>query len=439
MLAMAMSNSMSVLVGTIANVALPTIAHDFHVTPGESIWVVNAFQLAVTVSLMPLALLGDVKGHWRVYCTGLSVYVVASLACALAPTMTLLVLARVVQGVAAAGIMSTNGALLRFIFPRAQLGRGVGINVLVIAASSAAGPSVAAAIMAVASWPWLFAVQVPILALALLLSWRFLPRSAPSGHKFDVLSAVLNAIALGALISGLDGIGRGHSLVSVLLEMGVGLGVGVIFVRRQMGLRAPMLPVDLFRRPVFALSVATAIFAHGAQMIAMVSLPFYFQYVYGMSPIEIGVLITPWPAVMVIVGPIAGRLSDRYPAGLLGGIGMATMATGLLLVLFMPEHASQLDIAWRLAICGTGFGFYQSPNNRLIISSAPPDRVGVGSGMVSVARLTGQTTSSALVAMVFGLTYGGTDAVSLGTHVSIAMAASFAGLSMTLSWLRLRG
>ena len=93
---------------------------------------------------------------------------------------------------------------------------------------------------------------------------------------------------------------------------------GVFFVRRQLGLAAPMLPIDLFRRPVFALSVATAICAHAAQVIAYVTLPFYFQYVNGMSPIEIGVLITPWPAALVVMAPIAGRLADRYPAGLLG-------------------------------------------------------------------------------------------------------------------------
>jgi MFS transporter, DHA2 family, multidrug resistance protein len=439
MLALSISIAISVLVGSIANVALPTIARDMGVSPAESIWVVNAYQLAVTVSLMPLASLGDIHGHRRIYCWGLGLYTIASLGCALAPTFHGLVLARVLQGFGGAGIMSVNGALIRFIFPRALLGRGIGYNVLVVASSSAAGPSVAAAIMAVASWPWLFAVQVPLGVLALALSLRFLPRSPVTGHKFDPLSAVLNAITLALVITGLDGIGHHYAVSIVVGELAVGVVVGFVFVRRQLGLRAPMLPVDLFRRPVFALSVATAAFAHGAQMIAMIALPFYFQYVFHMSPIEIGVLITPWPAVLVIVAPIAGRLSDRYPAGLLGGLGLTVMTIGLLLVVFMPAMPSRLDIAWRLMVCGTGFGFFQSPNNRLIIASAPPDRVGVGSGMVSTARLTGQTTSSALVAVVFGLTSGAANAVSLGTELAMGMAAAFAGFAMVLSWLRLRG
>jgi DHA2 family multidrug resistance protein-like MFS transporter len=437
MLSVGIAVAISVLVGSIANIALPTIARDMGVTPAESIWVVNAYQLAVTVCLMPFASLGDIHGHRRVYVWGLGLYTFGSLICAVAPSMSVLIAARVLQGVGGAGIMSVNGALVRFIFPRAQLGRGIGYNVLVVAVSSAAGPSVAAGILAVGSWPWLFAVQVPFGVLSWWMSLRYLPPSPASGHKFDPLSAVLNAIALGTFIPGLDGIGRGQSATMVLVELVTGVAVGTIFVMRQLTLRAPMLPVDLFRRPVFALSVATATCVHAAAMITLISLPFYLQYVERMSPIEIGLLITPWPAVLVVVGPIAGRLADRYPAGLLGGIGLAVMTCGLLLVLFLPEHASRLNIAWRMAVCGTGFGFFQAPNNRLLIGSAPPDRAGAGSGMVSTSRLLGQTTGSALVAVVFGLTHPSPDPVVLGTHVAIGLAAGFAALGTALSWARL--
>jgi DHA2 family multidrug resistance protein-like MFS transporter len=349
-----------------------------------------------------------------------------------------LVLGRVLQGFGGAGIMSVNGALVRFIYPRAELGRGIGFNALVVAGSSTAGPSVAAAIMSVLSWPWLFALQVPAGVLALWLAHRFLPKTPLAGHSFDPLSAVLNAVTFGLFITALDGIGRGQGPATVLIEFTVSIIVGWFFVHRQYTLAAPMLPVDLFRRPVFALSVATAICAHAAQLIAFIALPFYFQYVSRLSPIEIGVLITPWPAALVIMAPIAGRLADRHSAGLLGGFGLAVMTLGLLLVLFMPEPPTRLDVAWRLAVCGIGFGFFQSPNNRLMIASAPRDRAGAGSGMLSTSRLLGQTTGSALVALVFGLTHGGADAIALGTKLSIGMAASFAGIAMVLSSLRVR-
>jgi MFS transporter, DHA2 family, multidrug resistance protein len=438
MLAVTIAIAMSVLVTSIANIALPTIAHDMGVTPAESIWVVNAYQLAVTVTLLPFASMGDIYGHRRVYIWGLVVYTAASLVCALAPSLPVLVLGRVLQGFGGAGIMSVNGALVRFIYPRNELGRGIGFNALVVAGSSTAGPSVAAAIMSVLSWPWLFALQVPAGFVALWLARRFLPRTPRAGHSFDPLSAVLNAITFGLFITALDGVGRGHGAVIVLIELIVSIVVGWFFVQRQYTLVAPMLPVDLFRRPVFALSVATAICAHGAQLIAFVSLPFYFQYVSGLSPIQIGVLITPWPAALVVMAPIAGRLADRYSAGLLGGLGLAVMTLGLLLVLFLPVRPAQIDVAWRLAVCGIGFGFFQSPNNRLMISSAPRDRAGAGSGMLSTSRLLGQTTGSALVALVFGLSRGGGDAIELGTRLAIGMAAGFAALAMLLSLLRVR-
>ncbi len=355
MLAVSIAVAMSVLVTSLANIALPTIAHDMHTTPSASIWVVNAYQLAVTVTLLPLSSIGDIYGHRRVYIWGLAMYSVASLICATAPSLPVLVLGRVLQGFGGAGIMSVNGALVRFIYPRDSLGRGIGLNALVVATSSAAGPSVAAAIMSVASWPWLFALQVPGGFVALLLAQRFLPRTPRTPHAFDPLSAVLNAVTLGLFILALDGIGRGQGAVSVLAQLIVSMIVGWFFVHRQYSLPAPMLPVDLFRRPVFALSVATAICAHAAQLIAFVALPFYFQYVSGLSPIQIGLLITPWPAALVVMAPIAGRLADRHSAGLLGGLGLAMMTFGLLLVLLMPSHTKSLDVAWRLAVCGVGF------------------------------------------------------------------------------------
>jgi MFS transporter, DHA2 family, multidrug resistance protein len=437
MVSVGIAVAMSVLDGSIANIALPTIAHQMHVTPAASIWVVNAYQLAVTVSLLPMASLGDVHGHRRVYCWGLVLYIIATIGCAESTSLTQLVLARVLQGFGGAGIMSVNGALVRFIFPRAQLGRGIGYNVLVVATSSAAGPSVAAAILAVGSWPWLFAIQIPFGVVSLLMSVRFLPRSPLTSHSFDFTSAVMNAITLGLFITGLDGIGHGERVSLVAAELVGSLTMGVIFVRRQLTLRPPMLPVDLLmQRPIFALSAATAVCSHAAQIIALVVLPFYFQYAGGLSPYEIGLQMTPWPAAVVLLAPIAGRLADKYSAGILGGLGLAVMACGLVLAMLMPANASWADVAWRLALCGAGFGMFQSPNNRLLIGSAPPDRAGAGSGMLSTSRLVGQTTGSALVAVVLGLTHGGTGSIVHATHIALGMATAFATSAMILSWLR---
>jgi MFS transporter, DHA2 family, multidrug resistance protein len=443
MLSVGTAVCMAVLDGSIANVALPTIAQQMHTTPASAIWVVNAYQLAVTVSLLPLATLGDIYGHRRIYSLGLLLYTLASILCAVSTSLPMLVTGRVLQGFGGAGIMSVNGALIRFIFPRAQLGRGIGYNVLVVAGSSAAGPSAAAAVLAVASWPWLFAIQVPFGIVALLMSLKFLPLSPLSRHRFDIVSALLNATTLGLFIIGLDGIGHGERLPFVVVELVASIIFGIIFVRRQLGMTPPMLPVDLLiQRPIFALSAATATCAHASVVIALVVLPFYFQYGGGLTAIQIGLLMTPWPAAVVVMAPIAGRLADRYAAGILGGLGLFVMMMGMLLVTLMPPTASWPDIAWRLILCGAGFGLFQSPNNRILIGSAPPDRAGAGSGMLSTSRLVGQTTGSAIVAMVLGLTHEGTvhaanaDAIIAATHIAMTVATCSAGLAMVLSWLR---
>ncbi|HVC12111.1 MAG TPA: MFS transporter, partial [Burkholderiales bacterium] len=156
MLAIGLAITMSVLDSAIANVALPTIASDLHATPADSVWVVNAYQLVITVLLLPLASLGEIIGFRRIYRTGLAIFTAASLGCALSHSLLGLSLARLVQGVGAAGVLSVNAALVRFIYPRRLLGRGIGIIAFVVAVSAAAGPTVAAGILAVASWPWLF-------------------------------------------------------------------------------------------------------------------------------------------------------------------------------------------------------------------------------------------------------------------------------------------
>ncbi len=182
-----MAISMAVLDGTIVTVALPTMARQFAVAPENAIWIVNAFQLAVTVSLLPLAALGDILGYRRVYWWGLALFTVASLSCALAPTFAMLTLARVVQGLGAAGIMSVNIALVRFIYPHARLGQGVGNMAVVVAVSTAGSPSVAAAILSVASWHWLFLINVPIGALALVMAARTLPATPRAAGRLDLL------------------------------------------------------------------------------------------------------------------------------------------------------------------------------------------------------------------------------------------------------------
>ncbi len=422
--------TLAVLDGAIANVALPTIARDVHASPADSIWVVNAYQLTVTISLLPLASLGDIIGYRLIYRWGLVVFTLASLGCALSSSLASLTVARVIQGFGAAGIMSVNGALVRFIYPRRMLGRGFGINATVGSISSAVGPTVAAAILSVANWPWLFAVNLPIGAAAIVMAWRALPRTPRSGQPFDISSALLSAVVFGTLITGIDGLGHGERVVAVVVQLLVALAMGAVLVTRQMTRSAPLLPVDLMRIPLFALSVATSVCSFMAQGMSLVALPFLFEVTMGLNEVTTGLLMTPWPLTVALIAPISGRLSDRYPAGLLGGVGLAVMAVGLGLLALLPAHPALLDIVWRTAICGVGFGFFNTPNNRAILTSAPRARSGGASGMQATARLLGQTVGAAVVALVFGL------APQNGTIFVLVIATGISVLAALVSFTR---
>ena len=431
-LTIALGPVLAVVDGAIANVALPTIASNLNASPSFSIWIVNGYQLAVTISLLPLSSLGEIIGYRRVYLAGLVLFTFASLFCALSHTLLLLTVARIVQGFGAAGIMSVNAALVRFTYPRDQLGRGIGINAMVVAISAAVGPTIAAGILSIANWPYLFAVNLPIGVMALAVGWRCLPHTNPAEHPFDWQSAALSAVTFGVGIAAIDSVGHGEPLAFCLLEFAIAAVAGGALVYRETHMTTPpLLPIDLLQIPIFALSIATSIASFCGQMLAFVSLPFYLESRFGYSAVQMGLLITPWPLAVAVAAPIAARLVERYPAGLLGGVGLLVFALGLASLALLPAHPTTVDVIWRMALAGFGFGLFQTPNNRTMIAAAPRERSGGASGMLGTARLLGQTLGAALVASFLG------RYPNEGTHISLMVAVGFAVGGAGLSMLRL--
>ncbi|MBV8629010.1 MAG: MFS transporter [Paraburkholderia sp.] len=431
MAAIMLAVALATLDTAIANTALPAIAADLHAAPAASVWIINAYQLAMVATLLPLAALGDIVGHRRIYISGLAVFTVASLACSVVSTLPMLAAARVLQGLGASAIMSVNTALIRFLYPPHRLGRGVGLNALVVGFSFAVGPTVASLILSVGSWPWLFAINVPLGVIALAFALPALPHTTRGKHQFDPLAATLNVVTFAALIFALGEAAQRAPTHVVLIAAGIAIVFGLLLMHRESGHPAPMLPVDLFRLPVFALSAITAVCSFAAQGLAFVSLPFYFEDVLHRSQVETGFLMTPWPVVVALAAPIAGRLSDRYPPGLLGAIGLAILSAGMASLALMPAHPQVIDIAIRMAVCGAGFGFFQSPNLKALMASAPPHRSGGASGIIATARLLGQTTGAALVALSFGI------AGRHGPTLALTAGAVFAGAASVASGLRL--
>lgn len=420
-----------VLDSTIVSVALPSIARDFNTSAATSIWIINSYQIAILIALIPMASLGEIAGYRRVSQVGLVIFTVASLACTFAHTLLELTIARAIQGLGGAAIMSVNAALVRFTYPASMLGRATGINAMVAAVAAAAGPTAGVAVLAFADWRWLFAVNVPIGIVAAVIAQFSLPYTERAQRSLNYVSVILHVATFGLLIAGLQSLVHEEARLGAALEIGAAGAFGTLLVRREIYRHAPLVPFDLMRLPSFSLSLAISMCSFFAQMAAFVALPFEIQRL-GRSVVETGLLMTPWPVAVAFAAPIAGRLADRHSAAILCGFGLIALSAGLAFLALFPENGTALDLMWRMALCGLGFGFFQAPNNRTLMSSAPRSRSGAAAGMLSTVRSLGHTSGAAIVALLFSTHLEG------GAKIALTTSAVMAAIAALLSFSRLR-
>ena len=405
-LAVSAGTALVVIDASIVMVALPTIARDLNVDGSSAVLVVTVYQLVLVMTVLPFSALGDRLGHRRLYQYGQLVFTAATALCFFAQSLPFLLVVRAVQALGAAAALSVLAALIRSIYPPKHLGRGLGLNSVVISSAAAFAPTLGGLILAVAPWPWVFTAAIPFAVLSLIIGFAR-PQPQPRDEPFDVLGAVLCAVTFGLIISGLESAVHGDSPVISAAIAVSGILIGYVFVRRELGETRPILPVDLLAKPVFALSSFSNFASFVASMTLLLTLPFRLQHGYGFTPSEVGAVIAPWPLTVLFVAPLAGSLSDRIPAGLLGAIGMAIAIVGTICLAFLPPAPSYFDIGWRMALTGAGFGMFASPNARLIVGSAPVERAAAAGGLISTTRLLGQTCGATLVAALLALGLGG--------------------------------
>ncbi len=417
---------MTVLDVTVVNVALPVLADKFSITDSQTVWIVTIYQLMITMLILPLSSVGDLFSYRRTFLTGVVVFTLGSIMCASSPNFVAILVARAIQGIGAACVMSVNIALTRLIYPPKVLGRGLALNGMVVASATAAGPTLAGAILSVASWHWLFLINIPFGIAAFLVGLRYLPHNPPRDRKpkYDFVSAIENAAMFGLLFLGLGGYSGRNDEPKMILLVLAALTVGVFYIFRERRRPIPMLPVDLFKIRTYSLSIITSVCSFIAQMLVMVSLPFLFLNSYGFSSITTGLLMTPRPVATMIISPFAARFVERHNAGATAAAGMAVYAIGLLLIIFLPAtNITEFDIIWRMTVCGIGYGMFQTPNNIVMVSSTPVQRTGGAGGMQSTARLVGQTLGATLVTIVFAVMQGNTYHL---VHICLATSMAFA-------------
>ena len=425
---------MTVLDVSVVNVALPVLSQEFSVDESVTVWVVTIYQLIIVMLLLPLSSVGDQYGYRRNFLTGVIVFTTGSALCSFSYSFAMLLISRAIQAIGAAGIMSVNVALTRTIYPRNILGRGLALNAMFISAATASGPGLAGWIMSVASWHWLFLINVPLGIIAYFIGRKVLPENPglPENPHFDIKSGILNVIVFGLIFYSLGSIARKGDLGLAISLLVVAIVVGIFYIKSQSKAHHPILPVDLFKNRLYSMSIGTNVCSFIAQNIAMISLPFLFLTGLGFSELTTGLLMTPWPVATMIISPIAARIIEKHNPAFVAATGMLIYSAGVVLMIFLPSHVGISDVWWRMALCGMGFGFFQTPNNIVMVMATPVERTGAAGGMQSTARLTGQTFGSTIVTIVFSFVI----AVAGAVRISLYIALGFAIIALVFSLFR---
>jgi EmrB/QacA subfamily drug resistance transporter len=448
---------MTTLDSSIVNIGLPSIASTFHVGISGAIeWIIIGYLVVIAAALLTFGRLADMIGRKPIFFAGLIVFVLGSMLSGLAPSLLLLILARLFQGLGGALIFSVNVAMITSIFPNKERGLALGLNSVVISLGVAAGPTIGGIITQYLTWRWIFYVNVPISILVLLAGIYFyreqrLPREQQG--QFDPLGAIVLAIGLAALTLGLSfGQEWGWFSAGTLASLGTGIVMLAVAVYIEVHIEHPILNLRLLTNRVFAFANISFILCMMALFAPGFLLPFYFEELRGFSIMQTGLLLTPLPLMLAVTAPLSGTLADRLGSRWLSPVGLGVACFGLFLISQLNAHSSIGDIIWRLAVIGFGQGIFQSPNTRTIMGAAPRDAQGEASGLLATGRVIGQCMSVAIMGTVFAALGGalagtllssptahGLSSTSLsslqntfvgGFHAALLTCATFAALGI---------
>jgi EmrB/QacA subfamily drug resistance transporter len=405
LLVASMASFLTPFMGTSVNVALPTIGVAFGADAILLNWIMYGFILAAAIFSVPFGRVCDIHGRKKIFTYGIIIFTFGSLLCTLAPSALSLIVFRVIQGIGSAMIFVTALAIITSVFPPRERGKAIGINVAAVYVGMSLGPVLGGLITQYLGWRSLFALMVPFGILVLLLVfWKLKAEWIEcQGEKFDLIGSVLYSIGLFLVMYGFSTL---NSLLGVAMLI-LGIIAMFIFFRWELKVESPVFNVRLFSHNLtFTLSSLAALINYSATFAVALLLSYYLQYIKGLEPQSVGLILVAQPIVMAIVAPLAGRMSDSYDARIIATLGMALVTLGLFTFIFLGTNTSLLIIIISLAVLGLGFGMFSSPNTNVIMGSVQKRFYGVASATVSTMRLIGQTMSMGIATLIFALLIG---------------------------------
>jgi EmrB/QacA subfamily drug resistance transporter len=434
--ALALSMALSSLSASIATIALPALAQAFAAPFQHVQWVVIAYLLAITAAIVSAGRLGDIVGRRRLLLTGLGVFTLASILCAIAPTLPLLVAVRAAQGLGAAVMMALTMALIGETVPKERTGSAMGLLGTMSAVGTGLGPSLGGLLIAWAGWRWVFLVNAPLGLLALVLAWRFLQADGTARKadrdRFDVPGTLVLAGTLAALALALT-LGKGHfGVLNAVLLMSALAGAG-LFVATERAVAAPLIRLSILADRGFSAGLATTAIAMTAMMTTLVVGPFYLSIALELDAAKVGAIMSVGPVVGMAGGVVAGRIVDRSGARSMVLVGLAAMAAGAALMSILPSALGPAGYVGAMLVLSPGYVLFQAANSTTVMMNVPADRRGVVSGMLSLSRNLGLIVGASAMGAVFACGSGTSDLVAAApAAVAAGMRLTFGVVAMLL-------
>jgi len=392
------STFMSTLDASIVNVALPNMADKLKVTTANIQLVVVSYLVTISAVILVFGRLGDIFGKTKIFKIGLLLFTIGSFLCGIANSFELLIFARVVQAIGAAGTMANNQGIITEIFPSNERGKALGLNGTAVALGSLVGPGLGGFIVGLFSWEFIFLINIPIGVVALLFSVKLLPKSDKAiNESIDILGAVLFMLTIIPLFVALNfGIRIGFTSPLILAAFAIAIICFSVFLILEKRVTSPLIDFSIFKNKLFSISIICGFISFIAIFSYNIVIPFYLQNLMGFSPQKAGFILMAYPLILVLVAPISGSLSDKIGSEFLTFVGLIIGAVGLFLIGTFNENTSVALMVLCICIMSVGIGIFQSPNNSLVMSTVAKDKLGIAGSINALIRNMGMSTGIAL-------------------------------------------
>ncbi len=383
---------MACLDSSIVNVALPTIAKDLLVDMQSITWVVTVYLIVISSVVLIFGRIGDITSKSTIFNIGFITFSVGSLFCGIFHNFLFLILSRILQAIGGAAIMSTNQGIIAEIFPQNERGRALGINGTFVALGTLAGPPLGGMILSYANWKYIFLINVPIGIIASILTFKLLPKIKKNKReKLDIKGSIIFPIAISLLFISLNSEETFLNKNYIFLGILISIILIIIFILIEGKTKEALLDVSIFKDRLYSLSVFCSFISFVSLSCISIIQPFYLQETLKLSSGKTGAFMMIYPLVLALVAPFSGYLSDKIGSEFLSFLGLSITVVGLVLMSMLKENSNLMIISIFIVLLAVGNGLFQSPNNSLVMSAVPKNKLGIAGSINALFRNIAQT------------------------------------------------